>query len=241
MRSVEWPTSTPEEAIALDELLLMKAETGQIGETLRIWSAPGYFVVVGRAKKAAEDCFLDECRREGIGIIRRISGGGTVLQGPGCLNYSAVLSYGRDKRYRDIRCSYRQILEDVSGAFKTKGLDVEFFPISDLALNGRKISGNAQARKRRYFLHHGSFLFDFDIGKISRFLRHPGSEPEYRRRRPHEDFLANIPIGAKELEKVIKAAFPPLSGAWKPGRKDVEDLDNMIRRKFSLDAWNFAF
>jgi lipoate-protein ligase A len=241
MRLVEWFTNTPEEAIALDELLLVKAEAGRIGETLRLWHPREYFVVTGRAKRAGKDCFLSRCRQENIKIIRRISGGGTVLQGPGCLNYSVVLSYDRDGKYRDIRSSYRRILESVSGAFKAKGLGIEFLPISDLVLDGRKVSGNAQARKRKHFLHHGTFLFDFDIEKISRYLRHPLEEPEYRRQRAHEDFLTNVPVVPGQLEGLLKEVFLPSSDVWRPDRQDMEELDNMVQRKFSLDAWNFAF
>ena len=241
MRLVEYSSNIPEEMIALDELLLTKAETGRIGETLRIWNSREYFVVTGRAKKAQKDCFPDRCRRDGIKIIRRISGGGTVLEGPGCLNYSAVLSYGRDKKYKDIRYSYRRILESFSERFKTKGLDVEFLPVSDLALNGKKISGNAQARKRKYFLHHGTFLFDFNIRKISRYLRYPDREPEYRKGRKHEDFLANIPVTAGKLEEIIREVFSPSSAVWRPEQEDLKELRALTLRKFANNKWNDAF
>jgi len=241
VKIVEYDSRSPEEAVALDELLLLKAEAGGLGETLRLWSAEDHFVVIGRAAGVSEDCFPGRCRRSGVKIIRRISGGHAVLQGPGCFNYSAVLSYERDGRYKDVRQSYRRILEGISDAFKVAGLDVEFFPVSDLALDGKKISGNAQARKRKYFLHHGTFLFDFDLDRISFYLRHPSTEPEYRRGRAHGDFLANIPVTAGELEDTIKKVFLPSPAAWKPDRTDLEELREIVTRKYSRDAWNYAF
>ncbi|MEA3490126.1 MAG: lipoate--protein ligase family protein [Candidatus Omnitrophota bacterium] len=241
MKIVEYIAATPEENIAMDELLLKKAESGDEGETLRFWSSEKYFVAAGRACRVAEDCFLERCRVDDVRIIRRTSGGGTVLQGPGCLNYSAVLSYDRDERYRVVRDSYRRILKRVSEAFGSRGHEVEFFPVSDLAFGGRKISGNAQARKRKYFLHHGTFLFDFDLGKISYYLKHPRREPDYRNRRLHERFLTNIPITFGELKELITGVFSPSGDVWRPGREDLRNLDELVREKFSDDNWNYAF
>jgi len=241
MQIVEYLPNNPEEAIALDELLLSKAESDGLGETLRFWNANDHFVVVGRAGIIRKDCNQEKCRRDNIRIIRRISGGGTVMQGPGCFNYSLILSYRRDERYTNVRNSYSRILEDISGIFKTKGYDVEFFPISDLALDGRKISGNAQARKKRYFLHHGTFLFDFDLKRITFYLKHPTKEPEYREARRHEDFLANIPVTCAELKEFITDAFPPCDGVWKPATDDLQKLEELVREKYSSDEWNLAF
>lgn len=240
MQIVEYISNSPEGAIALDELLLSKAESGGLGETLRFWSTKDHFVVIGRACRIRRDCNREKCRRDKIRIIRRISGGGTVLQGPGCFNYSLVLSYRRDARYRDIRNSYSRILEDIAGIFKAKGYDVGVFPVSDLALNGRKISGNAQARKKRYFLHHGTFLLDFDLKRITSYLKHSAKEPEYRKARCHEDFLANIPITSAVLKEIITGAFPPRDGVWEPASEDLRKLEELVTEKYSSDEWNHA-
>ena len=241
MKLVEYSSSIPEEQIALDEFLLTEAEAGRVGETLRFWEPKEYFVVVGRAGAVNQNCFLDGCNRDGIKIIRRISGGGTVLQGPGCLNYSAVLSYHRDKDYRNINYSYEHILEDISKIFRTKGYDVDFFPISDLALKGKKVSGNAQARKKEYFLHHGTFLLNFDLGKVSAYLKHPPTEPDYRQGRLHEDFLANIPLAAGEIKEIIKNTFRCSNDIWKPEESELKDVEDLVLAKYGNDSWNYAF
>ena len=173
MRLITHTPRTPEETIALDELLLKKAEEGEIGETLRFWEAEEYFIVVGRAGKTAEDCEISRCHNDGIKVIRRISGGGTVLQGPGCLNYSLILSYKENKEYGDINSSYCAILGGLAEELQKAGHNVKFMPISDLAIEGKKISGNAQARKRSFFLHHGTFMYDLDMEKVSSYLAHP--------------------------------------------------------------------
>lgn len=206
--------NSPFETIALDEELLIKAEKGERRETLRFWEAKEYFVVVGRAGKIPEECFVKQCQNDGVRIIRRISGGGAVLQGPGCLNYSLILSYDRDERFRNIRVSYEIILKTVKDSLSVIPAraeihpdNIKFHPISDLAFNGKKFSGNAQARKKKFFLHHGTILYDFDIDKISKYLKHPSKEPEYRQKRTHKDFLTNIPIDSAAFKEAIKRRF----------------------------------
>ncbi|MFH1847212.1 MAG: lipoate--protein ligase family protein [Candidatus Omnitrophota bacterium] len=239
MQFINHICKTPEENIALDEVLLKKAEKGEIGETIRFWESVDYFVVIGRAGKIREECLLTECREAGIKIIRRISGGGTVLQGPGCLNYSLVISYDRDKRYRDIRGSFQAILGPISEKIRKQGYNVCICPVSDIALDNKKISGNAQARKKKYFLHHGTFLYDFDIAKISQYLSHPGKEPEYRNKRKHHDFLVNLTISVQTIKQVIKDLFLQVDNSYLLDLKDLQEVKDLVASKYLSDKWNY--
>src|SRR5437762_424125 len=85
------------------------------------------------------------------------SGGGTVVLGPGCLCFTLVLAYDRDPALHDIGASYRSVLGRVAGALASVAAATPE-GTSDLAVNGVKISGNAQQRKRNHFLHHGTLL-----------------------------------------------------------------------------------
>ncbi|MBU0571257.1 MAG: lipoate--protein ligase family protein [Candidatus Omnitrophica bacterium] len=240
MQLIEYPCKTPEELIALDEVLLLKAESGEIGETLRFWESRDLFVAVGRACRVEEDCFRASCADDGIKIIRRISGGGTVLQGPGCYNYSVILAYGENTPYKNVNSSYRSILGGISDRLKTKGIRAEVLPLSDLAVEGLKISGNAQARKRSFFLHHGTFLSGFDIGKVSRYLKHPLVEPEYRHGRTHDEFIGNIQISPFEIREIIKEMFAP-AGRRKPDAGELQGMKALVDSKYSVDKWNYIF
>src|SRR5262245_50689788 len=86
MRCLDISFDTPEENIAYDEVLLSLAEEGKLGEVLRFWESSQTFAVLGRIGKAQEDLDLDALRKDGIKVLRRASGGGTVLQGKGVLN-----------------------------------------------------------------------------------------------------------------------------------------------------------
>jgi len=241
MKIIKYDARSPEENIALDEVMLAMAEEGRTGESLRFWESEEYFIVVGRSGRTQQECFLDRCAGEDVKIIRRISGGGTVLQGPGCMNWSAVVSYEREEGLGDLRSSYSMILGKLISTLKKKGIDASFFPVSDIAVEGRKVSGNAQARKRRYFLHHGTFLYGFDTEKVPLYLKHPSSEPEYRKGRVHCDFIANISSGERCLKEAVTEVFMPSGTTWSPGKEELESLNRLVVSKYSDTGWNHAF
>src|SRR5262245_13599934 len=84
-----WPTAA--ENLACDEALLDQCEQDGAREVLRVWETDAHYVVLGYANRAALEVNVAACRKRGVPILRRCSGGGCVLQGPGCLNYSLVL------------------------------------------------------------------------------------------------------------------------------------------------------
>lgn len=192
--------SPPQLQLNQDDDLLRRAEQGE-GEFLRLWECPRHFVVLGRTSSSLEDVDADAAQRGHLEVLRRSSGGGTVVQGPGCMNFALVLDRERDARLRSIADSYRAVLDRVSGVLLPLGVESEFRPVCDLVLKGteRKFSGNAQRRGRRYILHHGTILYAFDLPLISRYLHIPRRMPDYRKGRPHSDFVANLPVARAEL------------------------------------------
>src|SRR5262249_44963282 len=144
--------------LSLDEALLLEAELGAGGEVLRFWEWPAPAVILGAGCCLAADVDEVACRTDGVPILRRSSGGGTVLLGPGCLLYSLVLAYDRAPSLREVRPSYDYILGRIRAVLVDLLPGVEQAGISDLAAAGRKVSGNAQQRKRRHLLHHGTLL-----------------------------------------------------------------------------------
>src|SRR6476619_5683092 len=85
---------SPEENLACDQALLDWAETlgtPALPGILRVWEPTRYFVVLGYANRMTTEVNTAFCRQNTIPILRRCTGGGTVLQGPGILNYTLVL------------------------------------------------------------------------------------------------------------------------------------------------------
>lgn len=190
----------PSENLRLDEELLRKGEG-----VLRTWETARECVVLGHAGEPERDVHLAACRRSGIPVLRRCSGGGAVLLGPGCLNYSLVLPLEWKPRWRDVRYSLLWAMSRMLQALAVPELRRE--GQCDLALNRRKVSGNAQRRTHHAILHHGTLLYNFDGMRPERFLKPPLREPHYRAGRTHRDFLGNLPLTDDEIKRRLVKAW----------------------------------
>jgi lipoate---protein ligase len=233
MHFLDLTLPTPEENLALDEALLLDAEDGHGGEVLRLWEGHRLAVVLGSGGKLAEDVDDGACGADGVPILRRSSGGGTVLLGTGCLCFSVVLAFGRDPILEDLHGSYAYILRRVIDALPTPGIDLA--GICDLALGGKKFSGNAQQRKRHHLLHHGTILYGFDLSLVPRYLREPPRRPDYRGRREHDAFIRNLDVGRDDLIAALRRAWEPTTVTTEWPRDRVAHL---VRERYSLAAWS---
>jgi lipoate-protein ligase A len=97
------------------------------------------------------------------------------------------------------------------------------------------VSGNAQQRKARFVLHHGTLLYDFDLSAIGRYLNPPEREPAYRAGRPHDSFLANLPTDANTLRQLLARQF-----AAEPADHPLLLADQALAsvvEKYRTDEW----
>jgi lipoate-protein ligase A len=235
---------SPAEQMAGDEALLNWCEAGYGEETLLFWEPRNLFVVVGYANKVASEVNVAACAKQGVPIFRRCSGGGTVLQGAGSMNYSLILRITDEGPLRSITSANRFIMERNRAAiealadpFKNQNAkcNISVRGHTDLCLDNLKFSGNSQRRKKNFLLFHGTFLLNFDLARVGEFLRMPSLQPDYRASRSHDDFLVNLNLPAGQ----VKAA---LQKAWN-GTDELQDFPNqetqtLAADKYSTDAWN---
>jgi lipoate-protein ligase A len=207
MRFLDLTLPTLEENLALDEALLLQAEKGDGGEILRIWEWNSPAVVLGAGCQLALEVNEAACRADQVPIVRRASGGGTVLLGPGCLNYTLVLGYERAPPLGDVGGSYVYILDQIAKSLDGLAPGMERAGTSDLAIRGLKFSGNAQQRKRDHLVHHGTLLYGFDVSRVGRYLHSPERQPDYRAGRDHADFLMNLPLTVGELKYGLRQCW----------------------------------
>jgi lipoate---protein ligase len=234
MKLFDYTHPDPAHNLALDELLLVAAEEGTAGEVLRLWELDTYAVVVGSGGSVGIDVNVEACVADGVPVLRRSSGGGTVVLGPGCLCFSLVLSYERAPRLNEIPASNQYILARIVKALGPL-VEAQVEGTSDLAANGVKFSGNAQQRKRRFFLHHGTLLCGFDLSRVPKYLNAPERQPEYRRNRPHAAFVQNLPATAGEVKRLLVREWE-LDGEYGP--PPLDRAAELVAEKYARDEWN---
>jgi lipoate-protein ligase A len=115
MQHFEHSLTTPAENVAFDEAILEWAEMQPAKtEFLRLWESARPMVVVGRSSHVEKEVDVAFCRREGIPILRRSSGGAAIVAGPGCLMYAVVLSHAVQTELRDITRAHAFVMKQLT-------------------------------------------------------------------------------------------------------------------------------
>jgi lipoate-protein ligase A len=225
--------------LACDDVLLDLCDADPGCEALRIWSPETYFVVAGYTNRILDEVHVDACVARGVPLYRRTSGGGTVVQGPGCLNYSVILRMERDKALESISSTGIYVLERIGGAVqRLMGEAVVRRGHTDLVIDGRKFSGNAQRRKSNAVLFHGTFLLGFDLQVIEELLPMPTHQPEYREERPHGEFLMNLGLDAATLSAALQDEWDATTAY---GQLPLEDIRTLAESRYLNHDWTYRF
>lgn len=230
--------SSSEAQLALDEALLQEAHEGAFAEVVvRVWMAAEPVVVLGSSSRVEEEVDQRVCAARGVGILRRPSGGATVVLGPGCLMWSVITPH--PKAAPPIEQIHAAMLDPLAEALSRQThLPVVRRGLSDLAIQTdageRKISGNALRVKRHGVLYHGTLLDSLDLDLVSEVLRHPPREPEYRGRRPHGAFVANLGLGRERLVAAVREAFGAVESrsAWPEAA-----VARLMKDRYADPAW----
>ncbi len=255
MKLLELTLPTPEENLALDEALLDQAEAEEgASEVLRLWEPDRPMVVVGRSSKLAQEVKAEECARREIPVLRRSSGGTSIVAGPGCLMYAVVLSLNERPALRAIDHAHRFVLDRIAAALAPLTPPIRCRGTSDLVVGesekcpvgcgvendqpnsvARKVSGNSVRVKRDWLLYHGTLLYNFPIELIEACLPLPPREPDYRGGRSHRLFVANLPVSRDDLRRAMIAGWQadePLAN-W-----PRERTSELVAQRYSLASWH---
>jgi lipoate-protein ligase A len=154
------PSTSPAFNLAAEEYLLSVSRE----DCFMLWQS-GSAVIVGRNQNAWAEVNAPYIRENRIPVIRRLSGGGAVYQDGGNVNFTFIRSDANR-----FRAAFPEILNPVLTFLQQMGVPARQEGASDLVIEGRKISGNAQCVHRGRLLHHGTLLFDSDLAALSRAL-----------------------------------------------------------------------
>jgi lipoate-protein ligase A len=235
MNFLDLTLPTAAENVALDEALVVLADDGAIGSTLRIWELDHRAVVLGASGRIDQDVRRDACRADRVPVARRSSGGGTVLIGPGALNFTVVLPIAADPQLGAVDTAQMFILGRAAEALRVAGADVIVLGSGDLTLDSRKFAGSAQRRLKRHVMVHASLIYDVRADLIARYLHAPVRQPAYRQERSHEDFLTTLPLPRFEIVDALRSAW--LGEGCHEGETLLKETSRLVSEKFGRADW----
>jgi len=152
---------------------------------------PSGAIILGISGKVQRLCHVRNVIEDGVQLIRRFSGGGTVFVD----HDTSFVTFICNASARPNVASFPKPIMDWSGQFYSG-----VFPVAtqfqllqnDYCFGTRKFGGNAQAITRQRWAHHTSFLWQYSPANLLRYLQMPDRVPEYRQGRDHDSFVTNM-------------------------------------------------
>lgn len=117
-------------------------------------------VVLGKYQNAFEEVNRSYVEENGITVIRRLSGGGTIYTDRGGLQFSYIVPDA------DSTIDFTAFVNPVTEALRNMGLNASADGRNDILVDGKKVSGNSQFKLHGTTIHHGTLLFDTDLSAL---------------------------------------------------------------------------
>ena len=162
--------------MAIDEAILTARIADQVPDTLRFYRWQPSAVSIGKNQNPEAEVYLDACKRLGVDVVRRISGGGTVYHDyEGEVTYS-VIAKTADLGSVDITSVYSKIYKAIQAALELLGIPADFSSgdaknCPNMTVKGKKISGSSQAITRGVVLQHGTVLRTVNLPQMFTLLK----------------------------------------------------------------------
>lgn len=190
----------PYSNLALEETLFRMMDQ----PVLRVWENQKS-VVIGRAQKAEFETDVGYCKKSGIPVVRRMSGGGAVYHGPGNINWSFFVPAGAGPLGREKGA--KRVFETFAGvvvaALARSGVASEFSPPNSIVGGDGKVCGMAAYVSRRGVLCHGTLLVNADLDEVRRLTRPSVATIERRYTRSRFAEVANCGADGGRLAEAL--------------------------------------
>ncbi len=240
--------------MAIDEAIL----TARIGDltsnTIRFYRWNPSAVSIGKFQNIENEVHLGNCRKHGVDVVRRITGGGAVYHdAEGEITYSVVASK-KDLKAENINAVYAKFYGGIAEALKILGLKADFNEgnaktCPNLTVNGKKISGSAQSHKKGIVLQHGTLLIEVNLQKMFTILRVPWATScmqvvniaKNKITSIQKETARNIPISEAE-QALIQGFQRTLNIKLLEGKLTTyerELAEKLYKQRYTTDDWNF--
>ncbi|VEU83121.1 lipoate--protein ligase family protein [Acholeplasma hippikon] len=195
-------------------------------------------IIVGRNQNVFEEVNLDFVVKNHIPLVRRISGGGTVFHDLGNLNYSYITS-AKGKIN-----NYKLMTEDLIKALNELGIDARFEGKSDIKINGKKISGNAQSVIGDRLLHHGTLLFNSNLEKLNGVIKQKDTSIESISVKSNRSTVTNLSeytnMSIEEIKDYILKRLVPSDQVHTLSDKDIKRIEDLKQERYLTYQWNYG-
>ncbi|HEO0134350.1 lipoate--protein ligase [Streptococcus agalactiae] len=163
MKYIVNTSNEPAYNVALEAYAFQKLT--DIDEIFILWiNEPA--IIIGRHQNTIQEINKEFIDKNGIHVVRRLSGGGAVYHDLNNLNYTIISNNTQEGAF-----DFQTFSKPVIDTLAKLGVKAEFTGRNDLEINGQKFAGNAQAYYKGRMMHHGCLLFDVDMSVLGQALK----------------------------------------------------------------------
>ena len=239
--------------MAIDEAALTANAAQKVPNTLRLYRWNPSAASIGKFQNPENELQLDNCRKLGVSVIRRITGGGTVYHdSQDEVTYSLIVKT-RDLGVTDIADAYSKVYTGIKDALRILGVTADFNEgdaknCPNLTVKGKKISGSAQARKSNTILQHGTLLLNVDLEKMFTLLRVPWAKNLQEVVSVAEKRITSVKnelghaVSAETAANALASGFQNAlkieleAGELSPFERKL--AERLAKEKYATDQWN---
>ncbi len=228
--------------MALDEAIAEAVAFRVAGPTIRFYGWEPAAVSIGRFQKLEEVVDLEGCERHGVDVVRRSTGGGAVFHDQE-ITYSVICP--EDMMPADVNMAYQEIGGWIVNALKLIGIEGTFEPINDVLVNGKKISGSAQSRRKGIFVQHGTLIYDLDRAKMFSVLKVPKDKLDSHSLGDPAERVTSVREQRKVPWEYVAAAMANafiMNREWYAGDLTADELaraEVISKLRYSNHEWTF--
>lgn len=201
-------------------------------------------LLIGRNQNTLSEINADYVKAQNIHVVRRLTGGGTIYEDLGNLNFTFIV-----KNQLSDFTNFKKFAQPVIDVLKTLSIDAEFSGRNDLTINGQKFSGNAQCKYNNKILHHGSLLFSSNLENVCASLKVDPSKFQDKSVKSVSSRITNIyehlkePLNISEFSKLLMSHILETNTdvtLYEFTDHDIEEITKLAESKYSTWSWNFG-
>ena len=234
--------------MAIDNALLVSNSEKKTPPTVRFYTWKPPAISIGYFQSLEDEVDVEKCEENKVDVVRRLTGGGAVFHEKE-LTYSIVIPESHPMIPESILSSYKKICGALIKGLRNLGIKSRYRPINDIVVNNRKISGNAQTRKKQTVLQHGTILIDVNVEKMFSLLKIPAEKrsdkiiSEVKNSVTSISQVLNKTVSLNDIQNAMKKGFEEEFNV-KLIKESLTDYEQKLAKKFekeffTLKEWNY--
>ncbi len=235
--------------LAADEALARRQSTGASPPTLRLYTYVSHCALVGRFQRVESELVLSECRRLGVAVNRRPTGGGAIIMGAGQLGVAIMARSNPGARsYERTRELFTHFSAGIIEALRGLGIEAEYRRKNDVEVGRRKVAGlGIYFDPAGGLLFHASLLVELDIAFMLSVLRTPFEKISDKEIATVAERMTTVsrelgrPVTVGEVRNRLRDAYARtleidlVPGGFSPD--ELAEIRELERGRYQSQAW----